>query len=164
MGRRGPQPTPTSVLAARGSWRAKARQESEPPRIEGVPERPSWLTGEAKRLWENLVEWLDRMGVLSSADVTAMARYCQYWHEWTEATKVIRKKGYDQEVVDKNGNVLVMDRPEVARHLKLGEQLDRLEKQFGLTPASRASIANSAIGKKEEKPKSAAEAFLKDIG
>lgn len=162
MGRRGPAATPTNVLKARGSWRGKARDGYEPPTVEGDPERPSWLIGEAKKMWYALVEWLRGMGMLSITDVSSMVRYCQYWEQWVEATRVIRKEGPKEVTVDKRGQVITVDRCEIARQIKLGKELERIEKQFGLTPASRAALANIARGKTEEQ-KTSAEKFLADM-
>jgi transposase len=78
MGTRGPPPTPTNILAMRGSWRSK-RNPHEPHPEPGRPRCPRWLDKQAKAAWKQLAPQLDRMGVLAKVDGNALARYCQLW-------------------------------------------------------------------------------------
>ncbi len=64
MGARGPAPTPTKILEARGSWRAKARAGELTFPVER-PECPAWLSTEARAEWDRVVERLEGAGVLA---------------------------------------------------------------------------------------------------
>ena len=118
MGKRGPRPTPTGVLEARGSWRADARgDEPQPP--DGRPKRPAGLSRIAQLVWADLVPVLEDMGVLTSADGHALGRYCEIHAMWLDALK----------------------RDDNADALKCNAALLKLEHEFGLTPSSRAGLA-----------------------
>ena len=135
MGARGPAPTPTAILAARGSWRAAARKGEPKPKI-GTPVCPRWLSDEARKIWRRLVPLLVPSGVLTVVDGGALARYCDTWVRWHKAT----------EALDKDGDVLVRRdgsmeaSPYVAIYRNLSDMLSRHESQFGLTPAARARL------------------------
>lgn len=64
MGQRGPTPTPTAILSARGSWRANGRPQG-PEALSEVPEPPADMRESAKQLWFDLGQQLVGMGVLS---------------------------------------------------------------------------------------------------
>ncbi len=57
MGSRGPAPTPTETLKARGSWRAKIR-DGEPEFKNGKPSCPKFLPAEARAEWRRQVKAL----------------------------------------------------------------------------------------------------------
>ena len=98
------------------------------------------------------------MGVLAKCDRNALARYCQTWAKWRTAEEVLIAEGDTREVkaLDRAGRIVVMDlkdRPEVARSMKLGDQLLRLEQQFGLTPSARASLTQPRENRDENRGK-----------
>ena len=49
----------------------------------------SWLLPEAKKEWKRLASSLEAMGVLTMADLTAFAGYCQAYARWKEAEEFI---------------------------------------------------------------------------
>ena len=159
MGRRGPPKTPTTILAARGSWRAKVR--SEEPHPECVrPVCPQWLTAEARKIWQLIVPLLAEMKLLGAIDRQALARYCTIYTMWRAAAEIIETLGPTAPAYDKDGNEIgYQDRPEVARMIRLGDQLTRLEGRYGMTPSDRANLAGSANQRSEE-PQSAALHYL----
>ncbi len=140
MGTRGPPPTPTPVLAMRGSWRSK-RNPREPCPEPGRPRCPRWLDKQAKAAWKQLAPQLDRMGVLAKVDGNALARYCQLWARWRSAEEFLRDRGDTHLVKDADGHVKgIRAYPQVRIANQLAEQLLRLEQQFGMTPSARSRI------------------------
>lgn len=119
VGKRGPQKTPTAQLKLHGSWRAKTR-DGEPLPPDGMPECPSWVTGEARNTWDRLSVDLYEMGVMTKIDNFAFARYCLYGVLWL---KELSNPGRTEATLERYAN-----------------QLNRLEQSFGLTPSSRASL------------------------
>ena len=141
MGERGPARVPIKVLSMRGSWRAK-RRAGEPAPKPGRPRCPGWLRPEAKQAWKRLVHHLDHMGILGQCDEMAIAQYCQTWAMWREAHEWLREHGDVHPEKDGAGRVIgLKEYPQVIRVIRLGEQLLRLAKQFGLTPAARANMS-----------------------
>ena len=154
MGERGPARTPTSVLKTRGSWRAKARK-GEPQPKKGRPRCPRWIKPEARRAWRELIPQLEMMKVLTKIDKNALVRYCQTLAMWREAHEFLQKHGTVYSERDSGGKVTgLREYPQVARVLRLSEALLRLEKQFGLTPAARASLSIDVGPPKEDSPRS----------
>ena len=130
MGKRGPAKTPTAILEARGSWLAKTRKDE--PQAEGVPLCPDWLTDEAKLIWNRLLPMLQGIGVVGAVDENAMARYCQTFALWRTCVMFVAEHG-----MENNGK----EYPHTGRASQLADQLLRIERQFGMTPASRANLA-----------------------
>lgn len=134
MGKRGRPKTPTPILIARQSWRAKTRT-GEPEVKEPIPvPPPEWLTNDdAVECWNRLRPLL---GWVRLTDGNIFARYCETWGV------------YRQRCMERAGAVM-MDHKESldARIAKLAELLLRMEAQIGLTPSARANV------RVEEKPK-----------
>lgn len=149
MGRRGPKPTPSEQLKARGSWRGHVN-DAEPryPAADGggddtgagAPPCPDWLDERAKAYWAELAPMLLNARVLKRPDVHALARYCQLLSRWRRCEEFIQKNG-DTYPVRKDGEVVgVREFPQVRRASDLAAQLVRLEAEFGLTPSSRSRV------------------------
>ena len=127
MGSRGPAPTPTDILAMRGSWLVKTRN-GEPQPDRGEPDRPKLNTAERK-IWKQLVENLASMQVLRRTDAWQLERYCVLFRKWRDVEKRIADETDDSLIAVLEG-----------RSLRIHEALCKVESQFGLTPASRTRI------------------------
>ncbi len=148
MGKRGPQPTPTKVLKARGSWRGKTRHGE--PEASGLPEPPGWLGEDARGIWNDAVERLTNMGVGRRIDSNAIARYATLLHRWVQCEQFIAKNGTTIPVKDDAGRVVgVKELPHVGRASRLADQLLKLEREFGMTPSARAALATDTGRSKE---------------
>ncbi len=126
MGTRGPQPTPTSILEARGSWRAKVR-ENEPQLPTSAPACPRKLSKGARRWWTLTVPLLQAMKVLTAADGEVLSRYCVLADAFDEARTI------DEQ-------------------LKVDRQLRQVARDLGLTPASRSTVQRIDDSDEKEKP------------
>lgn len=141
MGRRGPRPKPTPMLKLSGSWRGNVeRGEPQPRKV--IPECPEWLTGDARKVWDRMIDTLNFMGVLTEADGNSLARYCVTFVRWRAAEEFLAKYGTTFPVKDDRGKVkCFMPFPEVAIANQLSQMLTRLEAEFGMTPSSRTRIS-----------------------
>lgn len=70
MGQRGPAKTPTSILAARGSWRADNRASGPEP-FAKCPDPPADMPESAQYVWIELAPELVGMQVLSQPNMPA---------------------------------------------------------------------------------------------
>lgn len=135
MGARGPAPTPTLILKARGSSLVKGRQ-GEPVAPSEPPTLPAFLSTEAKREWGRQVELLAAMGLLATCDRAALAAYCEAWGEFAELVakceEVKAAPGHGWEKVIASGLL--------SAKAKAVERLVKLAAQFGFTPAARARV------------------------
>lgn len=127
MGKRGLPPTPTAILEARGSWRAKTRKNE--PEADGVPVCPEWLQGEAKKHWDITLERLLNMGVVGEIDADKLAMYCAFYVLFLQE---LSKKNRD-------ANALT----------KYATMVDKLGTQFGMSPSARAGMATNPPKQKD---------------
>ncbi|MCP4539803.1 MAG: phage terminase small subunit P27 family [Chloroflexi bacterium] len=148
-GSRGPASTPTAKLKARGSRRAKARNDPEVNMDK--PKCPPWVGSYGKTLWRELVPQLHNAGILSKVDGGAFARYCYTYHLYRTDMKWLKDKGsLDYTARDKDGRVTgVVQFPAVARVQRHHDQMLKMEREFGLTPSARAGLG----GIQQDKPK-----------
>ena len=136
MATRGRKPKPTALKVLEGNPGKRPLNEYERVPPKGTIECPDWLEEEAKREWERLAPSLEAMGVLTTADLTAFAGYCQAYARWREAEEFISQHGS----IFQTPSGYVQQVPQVSiaqQNLKIMQSLCA---EFGLTPATRARI------------------------
>lgn len=144
MGKRGPAATPTTQLAARGSWRANQRG-SEPKPLTDLPEPPEWIDAHpmARDLWGQLGPMLVSAGLMAqpysitlACTVEALATYITRLRE-----AAVTPSTYDTETGCKEHPIhKSLDRARA--------DLKRWLAAWGLSPADVASV--STAGKAAE--------------
>lgn len=144
MARKGPRPTPTSVLKVRGSWLVRNRKGE--PVADGIPDTPAWLDGVALEAWQQLVEKLHRMGLLGDIDGHALALYCEAYQEFCFAREYIKEHGMIS-VSEKGGEY---QNPMVGIKNKAAERMNRLGSQFGWSPSARVGLKPEPKTKKDD--------------
>ena len=124
---RGPAPLPTAIKEFRGNpgKRPLNHDEPKPELVDGLPQPPKWLKGEAKREWNRVLPYLTGTKVLAKLDTGPLATYCLLH---AEVVKAARK-----------GEI-----PTAA----VISQYRSLAGEFGMTPSSRSRIK---VGNVEEK-------------
>lgn len=148
MGHRGPPPTPTHILALRGSKRAVYERGDEPMPLVARPERPEGMPEPVGAVWDRIVGVLEDMGVLTVADGQQLERYARYFHEW-HLRQVMLEERYgttDAIALAYNDEDKVLQGA-LRDSLKLDAALKQIENNFGLTPAARARIGALNSGK-----------------
>lgn len=140
MGKRGPKPTPTKVLEARGSWRAKTR----PAEPEAPSTKPVCPKGKSKKwvaCWTWLTTQLEAMTLLSTAEEKDIARYCDAQVLYDQAVAEIDSLGLVLKLYNNLGQIVsYTTNPQIAVRAKLSQELLRLGQQFGLNPSARAGL------------------------
>ena len=141
MGKRGPQPTPTSLKILRGNPGKRRLNKAEPqPPTDGIV-MPPHLGPVAAERWRELLPMLEAVRVMTRADIEALARYCDTYEWWLATRAKLRADGDTYPILNDGGEVkYIAQRPEVAIAHKLAQQLRQLEQDFGLNPAARASL------------------------
>lgn len=114
---------PTSLKVLQGTFRKDRGNPTEPRPDLSSLRPPMHLDIDAKKQWRSIARELHKMGVLTTADRAALARYCQLQVVYNMTHKQVE---YSPKMV----NVL----------LKIAIELRSLEVQFGLTPSSRTRI------------------------
>jgi P27 family predicted phage terminase small subunit len=144
MGLRGPQPTPTPILQARGSWRAKGRAD-EVQFERGKPSCPAFLGKEARAEWKRQVKALDAAGILALADRAMLAVYCEAWGEFAEASARVAEIGLLTK--DSAGRVAV--NPLMKVRNRAAERVMQIAAQFGFSASARTRLKDYGYGKEE---------------
>lgn len=139
MGSRGPQPTPTAILKLRNSPVAKERT-GEPQPMRGKPRCPSKLAGEHKRIWEKLIEILDDMDVVTTADGWQLERYARYFVRWRQVEEAIEKMGENHLAIAAGEKTGPAFRHLSRESMRLDTAMKQVEACFGLSPAARARL------------------------
>lgn len=134
MGSRGPAPTPTKILKARGSWRGD-ENELEPDDAVAAPKIPAGLNGAARTHWKWIVPRLLIRRTLSEVDLGFLAIMCIEYAEYMEAMRSLAKLKKTGE----NYKGHLIDHPRVV----MKGCFDRYSKaaiQFGLSPSAKARV------------------------
>jgi P27 family predicted phage terminase small subunit len=155
MGRRGPRPTPTSVLTLRGSSLLPQRVD-EPKGTDGPALLLPFVVADERARWyfDRLIEDLRRLGVYAAEDYAAHNRWAALMAEMERADAEVRQTGLVVETAQgKWQNPMKKVRDDAwAEASKLG-------REFGLTPASRVGLVSSR--KQQQGDASGIDALLK---
>ena len=138
----GRKPKPTALKVLEGNPGKRPLNDHEPITPKGELKCPSWLLPEDKKEWKRLASSLEAMGVLTMADLTAFAGYCQAYARWKEAEEFITQHGS----IFKTPSGYVQQVPQVSiaqQNLKI---MQSFCSDFGLTPATRARIIAGGSG------------------
>jgi len=112
----------------------------------GRPPCPKWLDPEAKKMWRKLLPHLELMRVLTVADGNALARYCETWARWKRLILFNRQYGETYQIKRPDGSLACfLPFPQTVLLTRIGQELTRLEQEFGLTPSARSKINLSPI-------------------
>jgi P27 family predicted phage terminase small subunit len=139
---RGRKPIPTRLKEISGAFDKdpQRRNDLEPVPPPGLPTCPDYLNDFAKAEWWHICDLLKQMGLLSTADESALIVYCQTWGEWRKAVDMVAKYGAWTVIKQGNGEVATK-RTEFDRiRERTAEQLRRWLLEFGLTPSSRSRV------------------------
>ena len=100
MATRGRKPTPTAIKILHGNPGKRPLNKHEPMPEKKAPTCPKWLDDEAKKEWKRLAPQMEQLGILTEADRTAFASYCQAYSRWKEAEEFMtRRKRTEQSVL-----------------------------------------------------------------
>lgn len=136
MGLRGPAPKPTALRVIEGSaWRANVNEPKPGPAPATCPRK---LSPQGKAEWKRLMPVLRRMRVLTEADLGPLADLCEVTAELDHAQKLLRESNLLTRASAKGSPI--RRNPLVSIIKDFREQKLRLEREFGLTPASRTRL------------------------
>ena len=121
MSKRGPKPRPIEELHASGSRRVRERVEPGP---RPAPRAGRQLAGQARKLFNDLAKRLARRGAIDAIDTGLLERYCRM-RLLTSAQLKLAEAG------DQAARKFV---------LRANSQLLAMERELGLTPASRGEV------------------------
>ena len=136
MGLRGPNPKPRALQVLEGNPGKRPLNPLEPQPLLRRPKCPDYLDEAAKREWKRLVPILEAMRVLTEADGIALGNLCMQYAMLQEAQTKLRKTG----LLMKTRGGFIQQSPLVAVVSSTVDQVNKLCREFGLTPAARTRI------------------------
>jgi len=169
MGKRGPQPLPANVHLLRGNPSKKTvadLTDGFQPEVE-IPNCPRHLLPEARKEWSRITPELERYGLVSKLDRTALALYCQAYARWVWAEQQMARdqalaaqRRADAEAkgeVYLGGDGLTVMTPSghmtYSPHWVIGNKAQQQVKdflaQFGMSPSSRSAVAPSSVRQRD---------------
>lgn len=138
----GRKPKPTYLKVLEGNPGKRKINKAEPKPRPVAPKCPSWLNREAKREWRRIAPELERLGLLTIVDGTALAGYCQSYARWREAEEFLEKHGTIFVIKDDEGKPKYMQQvPQVSIAQKSLQAVKSFCAEFGLTPSSRSRMS-----------------------
>jgi len=124
---------PDNIKQFRGTFRSdRSIPSAQPPQASISP--PRGLSKEERAIWRRVAPVLSAAGLLTEADVSALAKYCRL-----EAlhTKLLRED-FPTLVPGSMGQMVANPIFKIITDLQT--QMERMYRQFGMTPSSRAGI------------------------
>jgi len=139
VGRR-PKPTAIKRLEGNPGKRPLNKHEPQPGKLVNA-DCPTVIANDkyARAEWERIAPVLVGMGVLTEADLTALAVYCRTCGEYWRAIEQMDREGGPLYVSPKTGYAMVSPLFSVAQ--RCADQMRRLMVEFGLTPAARVKLS-----------------------
>ena len=114
--------------------------EPKPAPVIETPKPPAWMNADGKKMWKRQAPGLQRIGLLTEADVESFIMLCQSFGEWVEAVKDIKQNGKYYVYTNKAGAENEVERPVVRVEDKAYARYKSMCTEFGVSPASRTRI------------------------
>jgi P27 family predicted phage terminase small subunit len=96
----------------------------------------------ARAVFEYVVPRLSELGILNSLDTFKISRYCETLVRWQECSEFLDKHGSVYPMKNRAGMVIcMMPWPHAKLLISFGRALDQMERELGMSPASRANFA-----------------------
>ncbi|MBN1807196.1 MAG: phage terminase small subunit P27 family [Sedimentisphaerales bacterium] len=139
MAKRGRSRKPTKRLKLHGTYREDRRYVDEPTPEVGIPRRPKFLTGEARKEWERIAPLLAKMKCLTEWDRSLLTAYCFEWGLYVQLCRKVKFKDLTMDTINSNKiqNPLLTARNRALKNFK------EIATEFGLTPSSRTRLSVS---------------------
>lgn len=134
---RKPKPTIMKLIAGNPGKRPLNENEPMPESSKDAPTAPKYLCKVAAGHWDTMAKQLHPLGLLTNADMDALARYCDLYARWLEAQSQLKDHG----LLIKAQNGFPIQSPYIAISNKCTELMNRIGIEFGLTPSSRGRIS-----------------------
>lgn len=142
----GPPREPLRLRLLKGNPGKRAlHREPEPRREERCPEPPAFLSNYAAREWRRIAPELYRLGLVTVADVVPLSLYCDAYSTWRVASEALARAAADDEhthgLTVQSADGMLRVNPLVRIMSQAAEDMLRLAREFGLTPASRSRVS-----------------------
>jgi len=133
---RGRKPKPTALRVLQGNAGKRPLPLDEPAPRATALDPPAYLTDEARAEWARVAPMLERLGIFTEADVSAMVGYCEAWSRWRKAETTLATSG----LLIKAPSGYPVVNPLVGVANKAMQQMRAFLVEFGMTPSARTRV------------------------
>ncbi len=139
MAGRKPKPSHLKIVQGNAGKRAMNKKEPKPKRF-APPPPDHFNTWQSKR-WNKIVTELDRMGVMTTADVFALEGLVEALWRYEDAKRILNS--YGSMTYENHGpsGMLVKKHPAVGIMENASRDVRAWFAEFGLTPSARTRVA-----------------------
>jgi P27 family predicted phage terminase small subunit len=147
---------PSAVHKARtGTNKTRGRRELPPdePQPDVAPgdvKPPAGISKAALKHWPGIAKVLSDAKVLTLMDTISLRLFCEAYAKYQSSLDMLDESFSELVYVSVTGQLAV--RPEWDIHNKAMEQMLKLLKEFGMTPAARANVKVAADGGNPKQP------------
>jgi P27 family predicted phage terminase small subunit len=145
---RGRKPKPTYLKLVTGNPGKRAINRDEPKPRRQLVRVPEELSEDAKIEWKRVAPELFRLGLLTVADRSVLAAYCEEWGVWITARRAISKMA-ERDLL--TGGLMIkteggppIENPLVGIAHKARRSMVTFAAEFGMTPSARSRIQMGA--------------------
>lgn len=135
MAGRKPKPTQLKIMEGNPGRRPLNENEPLPKKLEMLPAPQDWLLPESIDEWNRIGQELIDIGVLTVADISTFAAYCQCWGRYLQMQKWMSENDIVQ-VFEKYSQ----QAPQVGIAKAMLDKIRQYGAEFGLSPASRVRL------------------------
>ncbi|MGG0914707.1 phage terminase small subunit P27 family [Bacillus velezensis] len=140
----------TDELAARAEHEKKIKMRSDNIKA------PPWLNKIAKKEFKRVAALLSEVEIITEADISMLAAYCNAYSQYISISEIIEKDGImvHTEGHDEDGNPIQLigeEHPLLKRQKNYYDQMKSAANDFGLTPSARAKLAITRTQEEREK-------------
>ena len=139
---RGRRPKPTHLKLVAGNPGKRPLNQHEPQPVRVRPPPPPHLNDGAQAAWRTFAAIIDKMGILTEADLPALEDLSETYAELRQARADLAAAGaITIETVNRSGGAMLRVRPEVKVIADAARRFAMWCARFGLTPADRTRVS-----------------------
>ncbi len=142
----GRPPKPRALKKLQGTFRAQRDNKAAPAPPDKRIVKPRWLSPLGTAAWRRWAPMLEEMGILTAADLDALAITCEAYAEFVELTQFLRENQRTFAVVSakatrsRQSSQRMYPRPEVAMAQNAWRRAYLGLSDFGLNPSTRSRL------------------------
>ncbi len=140
-GKQGRKRKPDALKVLQGTFRKDRSNPNQPKPTHGIPKfDPKLLSKNAQKHYKRIAQILDKMKILTEADVFALEILAQALADYYDAKEKIELEGKTIDYINHRGDRVIKVNPLVSIMNESRRTVINLLSRFGLEPSARASL------------------------
>jgi P27 family predicted phage terminase small subunit len=148
---KGSKPKPSHLKLVTANPGRRKLNAAEPKVERSRPSAPVHMSDKARETWDYVTGLLDRMGILTEVDATALEMLCEAYADFLSASAVLQAQGSDfYETKNQSGSTMWRAHPALAKKQDADRRIRGWLAEFGMTPSARSRVKADAEAKQED--------------